>query len=104
MVTQRKIKKTFKKEKIDNILNDLEIAKRELSHYPHHVLARALLGACKFILMMDPDNKFDPAGKDVEQVDDFKLISLSNDLASHVMASYLSNKNEIDSSLLRELH
>ncbi len=85
-------------------LNDLDIAKRELTHYPHHVLARAFLGACRLIVLMDPENKFNPDNKLISEANDQKIIFLANEMADHVMEVYLSNKDEIDARLLRELH
>ena len=99
-------KKSKRKDQINNFQfqDDLETIKIELAHYPHHVLARALLAACKLIIIMDPENTFVPEPKEVSSMDKRKLILLARDISSHIMEAYLADKQEIDKELLKDLH
>ena len=78
----------------------METIKIELSHFPHHVLARAFLAACRLIVILDPENSYVPDPKEVSNMDNRKLISLARDISSHIMEAYLEDKQEIDKKLL----
>lgn len=99
-------KKNNRKDQIKDLQfqDDLETIKIELSHFPHHVLARAFLAACRLIVIMDPENSYVPDPKEVSNMDNRKLISLARDISSHIMEAYLADKQEIDKELLKDLH
>ena len=78
--------------------------KDQINNFQFHVLARALLAACKLIIIMDPENTFVPEPKEVSSMDNRKLILLARDISSHIMEAYLADKQEIDKELLKDLH
>ena len=57
-------------------LNDLDIAKRELTHYPLSRSCKSLLRVYRLIVLMDPENKFNPDNKLISEANDQKIIFL----------------------------
>ena len=101
------------KRKADNIqpqeetnLNlDMNIISQELSHFPNHVLCRALLVSCRIIDEMDPDRTFKlntEVDLNKRQLNEISLLAIS--LSSNVMQDYLDNKDQIDRQLKLKVH
>tara|TARA_X000000368_G_scaffold414807_1_gene405334 strand:+ start:66 stop:389 length:324 start_codon:yes stop_codon:yes gene_type:complete len=98
-------KKHRKLRQVKNFMTDIELTKQELSHYPHHVLCRALLGACSIINAMDPKRQFVFDGaQDVSTLKAKEIACLALSITDNVMEVYIDNKKEIDEALNRELH
>ncbi len=98
-------KKNQKEQEVQNFIMDVELTKQELSHYPHHVLCRALLGACSIIDAMDPKRQFVFDGTQVISTLKAKEIAcLALSITDNVMETYLDNKKDIDEALKREVH
>lgn len=81
-----------------------EILKTELSHYPSHVLARALFTSLRAISKFDPSfidafHNLDDDEFNADQCSKFaiELVNLINDI-------YLGQKDKIDLKLKEELH
>ena len=103
----------MKKKETDNIQPqektnpqlDMDIVSQELSHFPNHVLCRALLVSCRIIDAMDPDRTFKldiEADLNKRQLNEISLLALS--LSSNVMQTYLDNKDQIDRELKLKVH
>ena len=83
---------------------DIDCIKEELSHYPNHVLSRALLNACKIITILDPSLEFLPEKKDLITLNQSQVGDLASSFAEKLMNVYLINKLEIDEALKREVN
>ena len=97
----------FKKTKTQdsNLVVDIEITKEELRHYPHHVLCRALLGACRLLNELDPEGGFvinEESFFSEKKTKEASRLALS--MTNNIMNIYLENKDEIDQALKKELH
>tara|TARA_X000000368_G_scaffold382952_1_gene340440 strand:- start:3399 stop:3722 length:324 start_codon:yes stop_codon:yes gene_type:complete len=98
-------KKNQKEQEVQNFIMDVELTKQELSHYPHHVLCRALLGACSIIDAMDPKRQFVFDGtQDISTLKAKEIACLALSITDNVMETYLDNKKDIDEALKREVH
>ena len=106
-----KIFSIFKKEKHSRILNHnslldkrFEISLEELSHYPNHVLIRALNWACRLVILMDPEDKFKIKAKHLKNLDQDEVSDLSKRLVNLTFNTYLEEKESIDKTMIRRIH
>ena len=99
---ERRRNKNRKQKK--NYIIDIEITKQELSHYPHHVLCRALLGACRVINAIDPEKKFITDDEFHSEIKNKEISCLALVMTDNIMNIYIDNKEEIDKALNMELH
>lgn len=98
--------KKNKVESIENNFIDMNINQicEELSHYPNHVLCRALLVSCRIINEVDQDKTFESNHTEMtnRQLRDIGNFALT--LTSDVMKDYLDNKEIIDQGLNKQIH
>ena len=92
------------KKVIQDFIFDIENTKQELSHFPHHVLCRALINACRIIIKVDPDQKSQIMEEVDGDIDLFEVGNMAQEMANNIMHIYVKNKDEIDKALIREVH
>ena len=77
-MTKRKTDK-IKPQEETNLSLDMNVVSQELSHFPNHVLCRALLVSCRIIDSMDPDRTFKldtEADLNKRQLNEISLLAL----------------------------
>lgn len=91
----------------NSLLNDydIETITEELSHFPNHVLARALIISTKFINALGfEDDLEDLLCLDKTNLDSKKYIGLTRELANSIYKLYLTNKDYNDINLNNGVH
>ena len=81
-----------------------EVLKEELSHYPNHVLVRALIMATRLIVLMDPNEEFIIKKNALKKFKEDDSNDLAKRFVKAIFSSYLDNKVEIDNEIKMRIH